>query len=127
MFGSSRIYLAGMAAVLSLMLVSPPTQADNVTIRASIQSPAASHLSKGFDWLLNEIEAATQGRVKFERYYSGSIAKPNEQLRAAATGLAGIALVVPNYIPAQLPLANVGGNPALWKDSWVGSKAYSAR
>jgi TRAP-type C4-dicarboxylate transport system substrate-binding protein len=123
MLGSSRVFFAAAAAVLALSL---PAQADNVTIRASIQSPAASHLSKGFDWLLNEIETATKGRVKFERYYSGSIAKPNEQLRAASTGLAGISLVVPNYIPAQLPLANVGGNPALWKDSWVGSKAYSA-
>ena len=39
--------------------------------------------------------------------------------------LAGLALVVPSYIPAQLPLANVGSNPALWRDSWVGSKAYA--
>jgi TRAP-type C4-dicarboxylate transport system substrate-binding protein len=29
-------------------------------------------------------------------------------------------------VPAQLPLANVGSNPALWKDSWTGSKAYAA-
>lgn len=123
MLGTSRFYCV-VATVLAFATTSLPAHAD-VTIRASIQSPAASHLSKGFDWLLSEIEKATQGRVKFERYFSGSIAKPNEQLRATSTGLAGIALVVPNYIPAQLPLANVGGNPALWRDSWVGSKAYS--
>lgn len=103
-----------------------PIHAQTTKIRASVQSPAGSHLSNGFDWLLNKIEAATEGRVTFERYYSGAIAKPNEQLKAAGSGLAGIALVVPNYVPAQLPLANVGGNPALWKDSWVGSKAYQS-
>lgn len=121
----SRRCLAVAAAVTALLLVAQPSRAD-VTIRASIQSPAASHLSKGFDWLLDEIEKATQGRVKFEKFYSGSIAKPNEQLRAAGTGLAGLSLAVPTYVPAQLPLANVGGNPALWRDSWVGSKAYAA-
>jgi TRAP-type C4-dicarboxylate transport system substrate-binding protein len=95
-------------------------------VRASIQSPAKSLLSKGFDWLLDEIEKKTEGRVKFQKYYSGSLAKPAEQLRAASTGLAGLSLVVPSYVPAQLPLANVGSNPALWKDSWTGSKAYAA-
>jgi TRAP-type C4-dicarboxylate transport system substrate-binding protein len=121
----SRYFGVAAAVLASLLLFAQPGRAD-VTIRASIQSPAASHLSKGFDWLLDEIEKATQGRVKFEKFYSGSIAKPNEQLRAAGTGLAGLSLVVPTYVPAQLPLANVGGNPGLWRDSWVGSKAYAA-
>jgi TRAP-type C4-dicarboxylate transport system substrate-binding protein len=107
-------------------LCATPSLAETVTVRASIQSPAKSLLSKGFDWLLTEIEKETQGRVKFERYYSGSLAKPNEQLRAASSGLAGLSLVVPSYVPAQLPLANVGSSPALWKDSWTGSKAYAA-
>lgn len=115
-----------VGALLSVALLATPLRAENITVRASIQSPAPSHLSKGFDWLLDEIDKGTQGRVKFERYYSGSIAKPAEQLRATTTGLAGLALVVPSYIPAQLPLANVGSNPGLWKDSWAGSKAYAA-
>src|SRR5688572_24905747 len=87
------------AAALAFAVTMHPIAADaqTKTIRASIQSPAASHLSKGFDHLLGEIEKATDGRVKFERYYSGSLAKPNEQLRATSTGLAGLALAVPTY------------------------------
>lgn len=122
----SRTFAAMAALGLSLAIFSTTADAQTKTIRASIQAPAASHLSKGFDHLLGEIEKATEGRVKFERYYSGSLAKPNEQLRATSTGLAGLALAVPTYVPGQLPLANVGGNPALWVDSWVGSKAYQA-
>jgi len=117
---------ATASVALTLALVATPLNAQTVTVRASIQSPAPSLLSKGFDWLLDEIEKNTQGRVKFEKYYSGSIAKPSEQLRATTTGLAGLALVVPSYIPAQLPLANVGSNPGLWRDAWTGSKAYAA-
>lgn len=118
--------LARACAILAAAgLAASPSLAD-VTVRASIQSPAKSLLSKGFDWLLEGIETETNGRVKFEEYYSGSIAKPADQLRATATGLAGLALVVPSYIPAQLPLANVGSNPALWRDSWTGSKAYAS-
>jgi TRAP-type C4-dicarboxylate transport system substrate-binding protein len=121
------IKLAGACAVLAAtsLLVSP-SQAANVTVRASIQSPAKSLLSKGYDWLLDEIQKATEGRVRFERYYSGSLAKPADQLRAASSGLAGMSLVVPSYVPGQLPLANVGSNPAFWEDSWTGSKAYFA-
>lgn len=127
---TSRILVRSFAAAaaLAFAVTMNPVSADaqTKTIRASIQSPAASHLSKGFDHLLAEIEKGTDGRVKFERYYSGSLAKPNEQLRATSTGLAGLALAVPTYTPGQLPLANVGGNPALWVDSWVGSKAYQS-
>jgi len=118
--------MAACAVLAATSLSGSPATAENITVRASIQSPAKSRLSMGYDWLLNEIEKVTEGRVKFERYYSGSLAKPNEQLRAASTGLAGMSLVVPSYVPAQLPLANVGSNPALWKDSWTGSKAYAA-
>lgn len=114
------------AALAVTGLCTFPSSAADVTVRASIQSPAKSLLSKSFDWLLDEIEKDTKGRVKFEKYYSGSIAKPSEQLRATTTGLAGLAMVVPSYIPAQLPLANVGSNPALWRDSWTGCKAYAA-
>jgi TRAP-type C4-dicarboxylate transport system substrate-binding protein len=120
------IKFAGACAILAATgLIATQSLAADITVRASIQSPAKSLLSKGFDWLLDEIEKTTQGRVKFEKYYSGSIAKPADQLRATTTGLAGLALVVPSYIPAQLPLANVGSNPALWRDSWTGSKAYA--
>lgn len=118
--------MAACAVLSATSLVTFPSLAAPVTVRASIQSPAKSLLTKGFDWLLDEIEKKTDGRVKFQKYYSGSIAKPAEQLRATTTGLAGLALVVPSYIPAQLPLANVGSNPALWRDSWTGSKAYAA-
>lgn len=118
--------LAGACAILAAAGLSASPSLADVTVRASIQSPAKSLLSKGFDWLLDEIEKETKGRVKFEKYYSGSIAKPADQLRATTTGLAGLALVVPSYIPAQLPLANVGSNPALWRDSWTGSKAYAS-
>jgi len=123
---NSRTFAAAAALAFALTSYSTSADAQTKTIRASIQAPAASHLSKGFDHLLGEIEKVTEGRVKFERYYSGSLAKPNEQLRATSTGLAGLALAVPTYVPGQLPLANVGGNPALWVDSWVGSKAYQA-
>lgn len=122
---SIRVSGAVMAIAVAFHLCAAAAQAQ-APIRASIQSPAASLLSKGFDHLLGEIEKATEGRVKFERYYSGALAKPNQQLRATSTGLAGVALAVPTYVPGQLPLANVGGNPGLWVDSWVGSKAYQA-
>lgn len=117
------------AALAAVMIISQPhfALAESITIRASSQAPEKSLFSKGgLTWLLDEIEAKTEGRVSFERYYSGSLAKAKEQLKATGTGLAGMALLVPSYTPGPLPLANVATNPAIWSDSWVGSKAFTA-
>ncbi len=69
-------FTAACAALAMTALCALPSNAADVTVRASIQSPAKSLLSKSFDWILDDIEKETKGRVKFEKYCSGSIVKP---------------------------------------------------
>ena len=95
-----------------------------LVLKSSIQSPPEAALTKGFDIFLDKIEEKSDGRIKFERYYSESLAAAEDQMNAVSNKIADIALVVPSYTPAQLPLANIGSNPALWKDTWVGETAY---
>jgi len=95
-----------------------------LVLRASIQSPKPARLSMAYDWLLDEIEKRTGGRVKFERYYGGALADAKGQLDAVSDQVAHIALFVPGYVPAKVPLATVGTVPALWSDAYVGSKAF---
>jgi TRAP-type C4-dicarboxylate transport system substrate-binding protein len=100
------------------------SQEQTFVLKASIQSPPKAALSRGFDAYLDEIEAKSNGRITFERYYGESLAKAADQLNALTNGMADIALFVPSYVPGKLPLANVGTLPALWHDSWVGAKSY---
>jgi len=96
-----------------------------ITLKSSIQSPPKAHLSRGFDAFLDEVEKISDGQIKFERYYSETLAKAADQLNALSTGIADISMFVPTYTPGKIPLATVSSNPALWADSWVGSKAYN--
>ncbi len=100
------------------------TQTETFTLKASIQSPPKAALSLGFDAYLDDIEAKSNGRITFERYYGESLAKAADQLNALSSGIADIALFVPSYVPGKLPLANVGTLPGLWSDSWVGAMSY---
>lgn len=96
-----------------------------IVLKASSQAPPTSPYSKGFDALLDEIEEASDGLIEFERYYSESLAKADNNVTALSSGIADIAAFMPSYTPGNTPLANIVSNPAIWTDSWVGSKAIN--
>lgn len=97
---------------------------DTIVLKSSIQSPKESSLTKGFDAYLDEIEKQSNGRIKFERYYSESLVKVADTLEAVGTGIADIALLIPGYTPAKNPLATIESLPALWENQWPGTMAY---
>ncbi|MBU2647987.1 C4-dicarboxylate TRAP transporter substrate-binding protein [bacterium] len=101
-------------------------QADQkpIVLRSLIQSPAKIKYSKSFDAYLDAVEQRTNGRVKFERYYSGALAKAPQILDAVGGGIADIAVFVATYAPGKVPLATVGYLPGAYDHVWVAAKAY---
>ena len=95
-----------------------------IVLRSLIQAPAKIKFSKTFDAYLDAIEQRSNGRVKFERYYSGSLAKAPQILDAVGGGIADIAVFVATYAPGKLPLATVGYIPGAYDHVWVAAKAY---
>lgn len=95
------------------------------TFKSSIQSPNTNNnpLVEGFDAYLDDIERLSEGRIKFERYYGGSLVSAAEHLNAVKSGIADIALLLPDYTPAENPLATIQSLPALWEDQWTGTMA----
>jgi TRAP-type C4-dicarboxylate transport system substrate-binding protein len=76
------------------------------------------------NWYLTEVEKRTQGRVKFERYWAGSLAPAKELLDALEAGIADVATIMPAYYPGKLPLGTVASVPGVWEDSYEAGMAY---
>lgn len=98
---------------------------DVITLKASSPAPQKAGHSRGFDAYLDEIEKRSDGRIKFERFYGGSLVKAGVELDALSSGIVDVAMFTPSYVPGRLPLATIGTNPSLWGDSWVGAKAFN--
>jgi len=119
------LFVAG----LSLIMVSSPfawgaETSKPVVLKSLIQSPPKALFTKIFDAYLDDVEKRTRGRVKFERYYSASLAKARETIEAVGSGIADIAPFIPIFTPGKVPLATVGSLPNVYDHSWVGAKAY---
>ena len=78
------------------------------------------------DWYLTEVEKRTNGRVKFERYWSSSLAPAKELLDALDAGIADVATIMPSYYPGKLPLGTVASVPGVWENPYDGGMAYHA-
>jgi len=57
-----------------------------------------------------EVEKATEGRVKIQFYWSNSLVHVKENVRAVQSGVADMAWVMPIYHPAAYPLGLVSQN-----------------
>ena len=56
------------------------------------------------DWIMDEIERRTNGRVKFKRHYAGSLTKGMETLPALRSGAVDVCDPPPGYFSDELPL-----------------------
>ncbi|MFS0823139.1 C4-dicarboxylate TRAP transporter substrate-binding protein [Bacillus sp. 1P02SD] len=97
---------------------------ESIVLKTTIQTPQVALLSKGFDAYLDAIEEESDGRIKFERYYSESLAKTADVLDALSAGIADVGVIVPPLVESKIPLNNVGHSPAVYENVWAGSKAH---
>lgn len=92
--------------------------------KTSIQSPPGAALSEGFDAYLNSIEEKSNGRIKFERYYSESLLKSADALDGVSAGIADVAVIIPILMPSKIPLSTVAHNPVAFENVWAGMRAF---
>jgi len=64
-----------------------------------------------------EVEEATNGKVKFELYPGGALAAAAESYDAAVTGIADVAWVVQGYTPGRFPLTGAIALPFIEGDT----------
>lgn len=111
------LFICFMALFLALPLISQATAASHekpIVLKFGSWVSGKSVFAQAQDWYLLEVEKRTNGRVKFERYWSGSLAPDKELLEAVEAGVADVATVLPAYYPGKLPLGTIGSIPLVW-------------
>lgn len=131
--GSAMPHRVGPRVILGLALYAlvswapsssdAQTSAKPIVLKFSSDTAAQAFYSVGQEWFLAEVEKRSNGRVKFERYWSESLAPGREQLDATSTGVADLAAVISGYWPGKVPLSNVCTLPGLSWDLWPALKA----
>ena len=59
------------------------------------------------DWVLDEIEKRTGGKIKFDRYFSMALARPPEDVKFVKANLIQMAMIGPAYSPTDWKLTRV--------------------
>jgi TRAP-type C4-dicarboxylate transport system substrate-binding protein len=106
--------------LLSLAILVAPVAAAEYTLKAGFWFGDTPSIGKGVNWFMTEVEKRTNGRVKFERFWSNSLVKAKEGPDALKSGIADVVNILPSYYPGKMPLSTVMNLPCLTEDLWVG-------
>ncbi|AXI45002.1 C4-dicarboxylate ABC transporter [Sulfitobacter sp. SK012] len=117
--------LAG-AAAFALGLGAAPALAQDVTLRMHQFLPPQANVPKlVLDVWADKVEAASEGRIKIERYPSMQLGgTPPELMDQAIDGVADIVWTVVGYTPGRYPSTEVFELPFMVSDARAASSAY---
>src|SRR5690625_4187699 len=105
----SAVLLAGCASDAS---TANSSDADVIALKFVTGQPAAHSHSQTFQWWADEVESRTEGRVKVDTYYDGSLSGSEDVVDAVTDGVtADLAYVTPGYDPAAFPLWDLATVP----------------
>jgi TRAP-type C4-dicarboxylate transport system substrate-binding protein len=122
--GSILMTLTGICCILaSLFILTQPAQAAQgkpLILKVAIFTPAGITYTKANCWILEEVEKRSQGRIKFQYYFSASLLPAKETVIGVKSGVADIAIASGAYEPGKLPLSTVTSLPM------TGTRFYSS-
>ena len=124
MFRRTLMGLAG--AALAATLTTTTAMAQDVTLRMHQFLPPQANVPKlVLDVWADNVEAASEGRIKIERYPSMQLGgKPPELMDQAIDGVADIVWTVVGYTPGRFPRTEVFELPFMMTDARSMSAAY---
>lgn len=100
--------------VLAVLLAGVPgsfAQDATITLKYASLDKAESIIGRGQDWYLKRVEERTNGRVKFDRYWSDTLVPARQIIEALNSGILDAGFLIPSHYPARLPLINIGTLP----------------
>lgn len=110
-----------MAVVLAITLAvvsAGPVSAQVIELKFSYWTPpVALPVVEGIIPWSENIEKATDGRVKFTLFPAESMARAPDHLDLVMRGTADIVWLDPNFTPGVFPLSDIIALPFLWPDS----------
>ncbi len=90
--------------------------AQQITMRNSISVAQNSHQGEAIDTLAKEVEKRTNGRIKIQNFYSGSLGGERESIEAVQLGTQELATSSTGPVPNFVPEARILDVPFLFRD-----------
>lgn len=119
--------VAAAIAVAALAATAPaPAKAEaEFKLRYSDLGPPRGSRPEAMMWWADEIKKRTNGRVEIEFFWSQSLVKAKDTMKAIGSGLIETGTVLGVYTPADVPVWNIGNVPFLFRDNWVGMRSMA--
>lgn len=119
MFGFSRsrrrigVAAIGLVTALPLALTAcgGSGSSDSVTLRFASFIGKDDANMKAAQWWMDEIQKQSDGRIKFDAYFEGSLVQEPDMLKAVSSGRADVGFAGGAYHEDQWPLSTVGTLP----------------
>lgn len=107
----NRVTKAVAAAALALGALSACGSSDGDSFKITYSSVLAEpvSMSTSFSWFASEVTKRSDGRIKFENHFNGSLLGADETVQALRDGRVDMAYVSPAYSAADFPLWNAAG------------------
>lgn len=114
---------AAAVSLSALLLSVSGSYADEypeMTFRSAQIQPPTGFLSESHQWWADELEKRTNGKVKVEIFWSGSLVAARDIPSAVASGAADIGNIPSTYDPSRTRLWMTLDMPMNVRDSWCG-------
>lgn len=118
---SQLVLLLGLTAILSVDVWA----ADKVyKLRYAHVAPPRGANSEALMWWADELHNRSDGQIEVEFFWSQSLVKGKEIIKAVGSGIADVGFIMGIYIPADLPIWNAANAPFNGDDRWVGARTW---
>lgn len=98
--------MKGLIAAIALTVGALPAFAQDRTLTYATYLPQSFTWVQVDDWFMDEVEKRTEGRIKFEKNYGGSLLGAVDVLPGLSSGAADVATGAPIYNADILPLSS---------------------
>ena len=105
-----------LAAALALAVLVPVGASAQTAMKISISIAQNSHQGIGIDTLAKEVERRTNGRIKIQGFYSGSLGGERESIEAVQLGTQELTFTSTGPVPNFVPAARILDIPFLFRD-----------
>jgi TRAP-type transport system periplasmic protein len=123
-----RILRAAGAVVLfvclALLASSLPIEAKTYKLRYSDIGPPRGPRAQALMWWADELKKRSKGQLEINFFWSQSLVKGKDTLKAVGSGLAEMGSIIGIYTPAELPVWNFANIPFSIADQWVGMRTW---
>ena len=115
-------FKVAVSAILALACSAAAAQAE-VTLRFSDYGPNRGTRAAALEWFASELESRTNGEVKTEFFWGGSLVGGRDTLGGVSNGVADMGTIVGFFTPQELKFYNIGDLPVDNSDMKIGVHA----